>query len=254
MFNFKEYQSKGWTVVKNVFNVGLIDKVLDEYYNTKHIYSFYHEHRGLQEAVANASHHTHITVPSMWKLLDNDEVENVLDLIFEGPAILNTMGLSEVTNKGVYTQRIHRDVRTNTGAYPLWLNMLIMLDKSTEENGATWLLERSQNRSEAPHADEFFANAVRAIGNKGDLLIFDCNLWHCAGQNVVKNPRRIITPFFSRPFIKQQIDLPRLYGEGFGDTLSQRLKQWMGYNARTPTNLGEFYQQNANRFYKSDQG
>ena len=27
------------------------------------------------------------------------------------------------------------------------------------------------NRSEAPSSDDFFANAVRATGNKGDLLV-----------------------------------------------------------------------------------
>lgn len=254
MSNIQKFWENGWTIESSVFDHRLIDEVIQQYYDTKHIYSFYHKQRGIDGLVANASHHTHITVPMMWKLLDNDIVEYYLNEIFDGPAILNTMGLSEVTDQGVYTQKIHRDVRTNTGSYPLWLNMLIMLDDSTEENGATWLLEKSQNKSDAPCSEDFFSNAVRAVGKKGDLLVFDCNLWHCAGQNTTRDARRIITPFFSRPFIKQQIDLPRLYGEGFGDTLSDRLKQWMGYNSRVPSSLGEFYQTNENRFYKSNQG
>lgn len=249
-----KYTQSGWVVIPAVFEHSLIDNVLREYNSTKHIYHFYHKQRGIEELVANASHHTHITVPSMWALLDNAIVEKYINLIFNGPAILNTMGLSEVTNKGVYTQNIHRDVRTNTGSYPLWLNMLIMLDDSTLDNGATWLLERSQNSVNPPSKKEFFKNAVRAIGRKGDLLIFDCNLWHCAGENLTEFPRRIITPFFSRPFVKQQIDIPRVYGEAFGDTFSPRLKQWMGYNSRIPTSLGEFYQKNADRFYQSNQG
>jgi len=249
-----EYNERGWTIIENVFDSGLIDTVIDEFYNTRHIYDFYHECSGIKELVRNASHHTHITVPSMWRLIDNEVMNAYLDAIFQGHAILNTMGLSAVTSAGVYTQNIHRDVRTNTGAYPLWLNMLIMLDDSTEENGATWLLERSQNREDAPTKEEFFGHAVRAVGKKGDLLIFDCNLWHCAGQNMTDSTRHIITPFFSRPFIKQQIDLPRVYGEDFGCKVSPRLQQWMGYHARTPTSLGEFYQKNEDRFYKSNQG
>ena len=253
MGDIEKYRKHGWVVIPSVFEHSLIDKIIDQYYATKHIYDFYHTKKDISNLVANASHHTHITVPAMWDLIDNNVIEEFLSLIFQGPAILNTMGLSEVSNKGVYTQKIHRDVRTNTGSYPLWLNMLIMLDDSTEQNGATWLLEKSQNTVDPPEDEEFFSDAVRATGKKGDLLIFDCNLWHCAGENITDLPRRIITPFFSRPFIKQQIDLPRVYGESFGDTLSPRLKQWMGYNARVPTSLGEFYQKNENRFYKSDQ-
>lgn len=254
MKKLDNFHSKGWMIVESVFDHNLIDRVIKEYYETRHIYKFYHKYRDIENLVANSSHHTHVTVPSMWELLDNKIVEDCLNAIFNGPAILNTMGLSEVTNKGVYTQKIHRDVRTNTGEYPLWLNMLIMLDDSTPQNGATWLLEHSQNQKDAPTPDYFFSNAVRALGKKGDLLVFDCNLWHCAGENKTEAPRRIITPFFSRPFIKQQIDIPRLYGEGFGETLSPRLKQWMGYNARVPTSLGEFYQKEENRFYKTNQG
>jgi len=254
MDRFEEFRERGWIVIPSVFDIRLIDKVLEQYYATKHIFHFYHDKKEITHLTENATHHTHITVPAMWELIDNDVIEHYLNLIFEGPAILNTMGLSEVTNKGVYTQNIHRDVRTNTGPYPLWLNMLIMLDDSTDRNGATWLLDRTRNTSEKPNEEDFFKEAVRAIGKKGDLLIFDCNLWHCAGQNHTDHPRRIITPFFSRPFIKQQLDLPRFYGEGFGNSLTPRLKQWMGYNARVPTSLGEFYQTNENRFYKSDQG
>jgi ectoine hydroxylase-related dioxygenase (phytanoyl-CoA dioxygenase family) len=248
------YFNRGWVVIPDVFEHVVIDEVLSEYYNTKHIYDFYHTRKGIKELVANASHHTHVTAPKMWDLLDNDVVQHLLDNIFKGPAIVNTMGLSEVTSSPVYTQNIHRDVRTNTGAYPLWLNMLIMLDDSTVDNGASWLLEGSQMVSEQPGKEHFFNNAVRATGKKGDLLVFDCNLWHCAGENNTDLPRRIITPFFSRPFIKQQLDIPRVYGEGFGECVSDRLKQFMGYDSRVPTSLGEFYQKDDNRFYKSSQG
>jgi len=249
-----DFENNGWAVIPQVFNKSEIDTVIDEFNSTKHIYNFYQDKRGIGEETANSSHHTHLTVPTMWSLLDNDIVEYVVNEAFQGPAIINTMGLSEVTNQGVYTQKIHRDVRTNTGHYRLYLNTLIMLDDSTEENGATWIMPQSHKCDKAPSEDLFFRESKRAIGKKGDLLVFDCNLWHCAGKNLTPNPRRIITAFFSRPFIKQQIDIPRLYGEGFGECLSPRISQFMGYNSRVPASLGEFYQQSENRFYKSNQG
>jgi ectoine hydroxylase-related dioxygenase (phytanoyl-CoA dioxygenase family) len=54
------------------------------------------------------------------------------------------MGVSRITkNTKTYTENIHRDIRSFTGSNKLWLNTLIMLDDSTEDNGATWLLEGS---------------------------------------------------------------------------------------------------------------
>ena len=251
---FKKLNDNGWFVVPSVFDHQDIDKVVKEYYDTKHIYEFYHKKKGIEELVQNASHHTYTTAPSIWDLVDNKILETIVTNFFGGPGIINTMGLSEVTGKGVYTQNIHRDVRTNTGDYPLYLNTLIMLDDSTEDNGATWLMEGSQQYEKKPEKGEFFTKAVRATGRKGDLLVFNCNLWHCAGENTTQYPRKIITPFFSRPFIKQQLDIPRFYGEDFGQCVSPRIKQFMGYNARIPTSLGEFYQKNECRFYKSGQG
>ena len=249
-----EYYERGWTVIPDVFPEQRICKVLEEYEAVKHVFSYHQSLKGLREVSKNATHHTHLMVPSMWTLLDNDIVEEVVETIFGGKAILNTMGLSEVSSSGVYTQNIHRDVRTNTGPYPLWLNTLIMLDDSTKDNGATWMMENSFDLETAPTTRDFFANAVQACGNRGDLLVFNCNLWHCAGKNTTTSVRRIITPFFSRPFIKQQLDLPRAYGENFAHCLPGRVAQWMGYNSRVPVTLGEFYQKPENRFYKSDQG
>ena len=251
---FDEYFSRGWTVIPNVFDKKIIETVLEEYESVKHVFLFHQGIKGIADQSKNASHHTHLLVPSMLKLIDNDVFHSAVENIFGGNSILNTMGLSEVTSEGVYTQNIHRDVRTNTGDYPLWLNTLIMLDDSNLDNGATWMMEGSQNLSLVPSEKEFFSQSVQACGNKGDLLIFNCNLWHCAGENKTDKARRIITPFFSRPYIKQQLDLPSAYGEGFGDFVSKRIKQWMGYNSRVPKSLGEFYQAKEDRFYKSDQG
>jgi hypothetical protein len=191
-----DFENNGWAVIPQVFNKSEIDTVIDEFNSTKHIYNFYQDKRGIGEETANSSHHTHLTVPTMWSLLDNDIVEYVVNEAFQGPAIINTMGLSEVTNQGVYTQKIHRDVRTNTGHYRLYLNTLIMLDDSTEENGATWIMPQSHKCDKAPSEDLFFRESKRAIGKKGDLLVFDCNLWHALEKILRQTPDESLQHFF----------------------------------------------------------
>jgi ectoine hydroxylase-related dioxygenase (phytanoyl-CoA dioxygenase family) len=148
---------------------------------------------------------------------------------------------------------IHRDIRTFYNV-PMMMNMLVMLDDFTLENGATYLLSASHLKDEKPSEDHFYKYAERATGKKQSILLFDSLLWHAAGINHTDNPRRALTLAFTRPFQKQQLDYPRLLGYELIETLNENLKQVLGYNSRVPTNLDEWYQPPHKRFYKPGQG
>ena len=85
-------------------------------------------------------------------------------------------------------------------------------------------------------------------------LIFNSNLWHAAGVNRSDRSRRALTAAFTRPFVKPQLDYPRALGYERGDDFSPALRQLLGYNARVPTSLDEWYQPPGKRLYKRDQG
>jgi len=246
---------KGWTLIPSVFDEELIENVKANYEKFKKTFIDIQARKGISKETANATHHTHVVCRSMLKFLEQTNTHPILEAYFGGKYILSTMGLSEIPPFGnVYTQKIHRDVRTFTGETHLWVNTLIMLDDSTCENGATFMLEGSHDGSDKPDESHFFANAVRAEGKKGDVLIFDGNIWHSAGQNSTDATRHIVTPIYCKPFIKQQLDYPRAFGPDFGRSISSHLRQILGYNALTPVTLEEFYQKDEDRFYKSDQG
>ncbi len=84
--------------------------------------------------------------------------------------------------------------------------------------------------------------------------MFNSNLWHAAGVNRSDRPRRALTLAFTRPFVKQQLDYPRALGYDRGDSFSPALRQLLGYNARVPSSLDEWYQPLDKRLYKRDQG
>ena len=66
------------------------------------------------------------------------------------------MGLSKIEPGGsVYTQKIHRDVRSFPGSTDLWINTLIMLDDSTSNNGATWIYKKSHKIANKPTDKNF---------------------------------------------------------------------------------------------------
>ncbi len=85
-------------------------------------------------------------------------------------------------------------------------------------------------------------------------MVFDSNLWHAAGVNCTDRPRRALTLAFTRPFVKQQLDYPRALGYERGASFSPGLRQLLGYNARVPASLEEWYQPPDRRMYKRDQG
>lgn len=173
---------------------------------------------------------------------------------FNGNFILNSYGgLKNLPSKPSYVVKVHRDIRFFSGSFPLMLNMLIMLDDFTLENGATYLLAKSHLQPEKPTDEHFYEHAQRATGKCGDVLFFNSNLWHAAGLNTSTQERRAITITFTKPFMKQQLDYPHAVGTEKLLKLSTNLQQVIGYFSRTPGNLNDWYQIPEKRFYRPGQ-
>ncbi len=210
---------------------------------------------GVGDASDGTVHHLPLSGGAFLELLERELRWDVLDDFFGGPYILNTYGgVLNLPGNLSYVGRIHRDLRSYSGELPLMAQWLVMLDDFSEENGATYLLSRSHRLATAPPEATFFAVADRAIGPAGSIVLFNSNLWHAAGENRSSAPRRALTVAFTRPFIKQQLDYPRALGYELADSFSPRLRQLLGYNARVPSSLDEWYQPAERRLYRRDQG
>ena len=59
---------------------------------------------------------------------------------------------------------------------------------------------------------------------------------------------------WTRPYLKQQFDYPRYLGYGYGEGLSEKVRQALGYNARVPATLEEWYRPTDQRMYRVGQG
>ena len=246
---------KGWAVVPGAYPAALMSEIKQAMVEVYPLYRRLHAKRGLSEAAEYALHHLPVVCPEVLRLLRRNPVHAHLTWYFGGKYILNTLGGSIIPpGAEIYTRRIHRDIRSFSGSARLMINTLIMLDDCTEENGATWVLSGSHLQADEPDPDDFYARAERAIGRRGDVLLFDANLWHAAGENRSDGGRHLLTPIYTRPFLKQQLDYPRALGPDRGLVLDEELRQVLGYNARTPVHLLDFYQQPEDRWYRSDQG
>lgn len=186
---------------------------------------------------------------------DCGEALKALTRFFGGPYVLNTFGgVLNLPQEIAYVGKVHRDLRTFSGSLDLMAQLLIMLDDFTDENGATYFLDGSHLLKDRPSDEEFFPQASRAVGAAGSIVLFNSNLWHAAGVNRTGRMRRALTLAFTRPYLKPQFDYPRALGYDRGDRFSPALRQLLGYNARIPASLDEWYQPPARRMYRPDQG
>lgn len=252
--HLEEIGKNGWTIIDNLVTSELTGDLRVE------IDLAYEECRSIQvkngiEANTDGTvHHLLAFGGAFLFFLEKLYCHEILAGFFNAPYILNTYGgVINLPQKASYVANIHRDIRTFYNI-PMMMNMLVMLDDFTLENGATYLLSGSHAKDEKPTEETFYKCAERAVGKAGSILLFDSLLWHAAGINRTDRPRRALTLAFTRPFQKQQLDYPRLLGYDKTDSFSEDLRQILGYNSRVPTSLDEWYQTPAKRFYKPGQG
>lgn len=209
---------------------------------------------GVDETTAGTVHHLPAARPSFVEFIEQNPATPYIERFFMGPYILNSFGGNfNYPGEVNYAAGVHRDIRTFSYPRRLILNTLVMLDDFTAENGATWLMPRSQRLEAKPSDEAFRIAAVQATGPAGSIVMWDANLWHAAGVNGTQKPRRSVTPMFCVPWMKPGFDYPRALGyDAIG--ISEHARQVLGYNARIPATLEEWYQPPESRFYKGSQG
>ncbi len=250
-----EMNTRGWVVLPDMVSPQHVSRMLDDietaYITCREIQT----RNGIAAETTNTVHHLPVLSDGFIQFLDDLVIHPYLEAYFGGPYILNSFG-GALNNQGAvsYANRIHRDVRSYTREIRLMVNTLVMLDDFTVEKGATRMLSGSHLTPEKPEQADFEANAESAIGKAGSILIFDSNVWHAAGESTSTEPRRSVTPLFTRPFLKQQFDYPRALGYDYGETISESLRQILGYNSRVPATLDEWYQPPQKRMYRPGQG
>lgn len=247
---------RGWVVFEAAVEPALVTRMRDDLDAAWDICRAIQVKNGVAADADRTVHHLVGLKPSFLDYIDaSAPMAPYLEHYFQGRCILNSFG-GAINTRGhtSYAQRIHRDIRSYSGDMPLLLNTLVMLDDFTTDNGATYMLTGSHKRAEKPNDAAFYAAAERTVGPAGSVLVFNSNVWHAGGDNTTDRARRSVTPMYCKPFIKQQYDYPRAVGYDRGDELAPHTRQILGYNARVPASLDEWYQPPEHRMYKGDQG
>lgn len=252
-----EIEVLGFSLFENVVPSEMIVALRNDIEIHTKICADWQKKNNLPSGMDGSGHHVLGREDSLDHFLYNFFLDEYISAYFENSAfILNSYGavdnLPQSKNTYQHAHHFHRDVRTYSNGFRLMLNMLVMIDDFTIENGATKVVAGSHKVKERP-SDEFLENnTIQVTGSAGCIILFDSNLWHSAAPNKTDSSRKALTPTFTRAFMKQQMDYPRMLGEEFPK--NEKMRQLLGYNSRVPASHDEWYQPPEKRMYKPGQG
>jgi ectoine hydroxylase-related dioxygenase (phytanoyl-CoA dioxygenase family) len=248
-------ETRGWFLFDAVVDESLVKDLIVDLERSYEIRRPIQIRNGVDANTEGTAHHLLADGKSFVEFLRRAYLDEYIKTYFGGNYILNAFGGNlNLRRQFTYASNVHRDVRTYTRELRLLLNIIVMLDDFTLENGATYLMGGSHLSKEKPSDEEFFSRADRCTGRSGSIVLWDSNIWHAAGENKTDLPRRSLSLIYSVPFMKQQFDYPRTLGYENADSFSETFRQITGFNARVPATLDEWYQPPEKRFYKRDQG
>lgn len=207
--------------------------------------------KGMALSQAGIAHHVLPAHPSLAALIEDLPGAATVEWFLGGSFILNSFGglLNRPAGPGEYLHRWHRDLRAFSAAddIRLMINMLVTLDDFTEANGGT-LLDLGSHRRREDRPDE--RRIARFEAPAGSVLLFDSRLFHAAGPNRSDAVRRALTLTFTPPYFKPQIDHVKQFGVERTEAASETFKRRIGWYARVPESLDDWYNPPERRFYR----
>jgi len=150
---------------------------------------------------------------------------------------------------------IRQDYHVNFGHIKhvpgLAMDCLLAISDITATNGAVEVLPGSHYVTEEPRLENLLPETVTITASAGSMVLVDGALWHRELNNESEGELAYITHQFSYPIVKPQFDYCTVLGEARMQALPERTKRFLGWEARVPTNLQEFYRPAADRLYKA---
>jgi ectoine hydroxylase-related dioxygenase (phytanoyl-CoA dioxygenase family) len=136
---------------------------------------------------------------------------------------------------------IHVDNKRFINNYAEGLACIVLLDDFTIENGATYFLPGSHLSPEKPDTENFYRDAIRLLGNAGDVMYFNPRIWHAAGENTTGVWRHSLTIGVSRPHVKQYTDIPESLKDVDLSKYPNTVLKRLGIYAQSAPSIAAYY-------------
>jgi len=253
--HINKIQKDGYTIVNNVLSLDeckLISEKLDKL--TEEDLKYFGKERLAQLNEIGIIRALMAKDGYFTTLILHPKVYPIVSAIMGETAILHLQNSIIVYPEKKHGQsHFHRDFQKDfVSSKPLSLNAIWMIDDFNRETGATWIVPGTHKESEWPSEEYLEKNAIQVNGKAGSVMIFDSMLIHKGGSNKSNIIRRAVNHQFTRPFIKQQIDLPSFLGEKYDK--NSKIGQILGYWSIPPNSVEQFRCDPDKRTYRSGQG
>lgn len=233
-----EIKYYGYTKLDGFFNEGIIESLTelvnleyDKFLKSKNIYPDLPQRDVNDKRLYNL----HNIDKKFIDLISNDELDKILKYFLNDKfyRLLPENSSNYILNyfnarsSGNYLD-LHIDSHIPyIGENLIMMQMVILLEDSTYENGCTIVVPGSHNSGQ--FCDRDFKNAVKLEGKKGDVIFWDSRLWHGALENKTLKSRWAIIATFSQWWIKQSMDIQGNLKDEIYKKLSDNQKVLLGF-------------------------
>jgi len=188
------------------------------------------------------------------ELAMHPQILDFVDRLVGATAILHLQNAIIVEpNKRHHQAAYHRDFAKDfVSDKVLALNAMFAIDEFSTMSGGTWVVPRTHTVAAIPSDHYLAEHAIQIEAPQGSVILFDGLLVHKAGDNLTNQFRRAINHLYTRPFIKQQIDLAAMMAGKLEP--ESRAAQLLGLWTVPPCSVEEFRVDPEKRTYKGGQG
>jgi ectoine hydroxylase-related dioxygenase (phytanoyl-CoA dioxygenase family) len=244
-----ELETLGYTIVENVFSPTVVNDLKE------HLKIALEEDEKMfsSQAAKNPDLIVDMSIhhPVFLQSLDNDKMMEIFSRILGSNCILYSYTstiLKPKKKSGVHN--MHIDTNKFIPNYITGVVMTMPLDDFTNENGATLYLPGSHNSSTVPSEETFSKYSQSTARKAGDALFFNPRVFHRAADNNTDKIRYGLTIYATRNFFKPRFNFQRMIPKETLPLLSERVTNFLGFNARIPESMEEFYLPADKRIYK----
>lgn len=253
MNNYLEHFKYGIHIERAVFSKDEVVELKKRFFLALDYCKKIREECGVESNMKNTVHHVLFLDEYFQKAIEKEKNIKNIDFFFEGKKfILNSIGGNNNINTN-YANSIHRDTRFFTKD-KLMLNTIWCLSPINIDTGGTEMMLGSEDLEFKPSIEEFDKKSITIDANPGDIVYFDSRIWHKAGTPKLSTTERIIlTPIYSRPFIKPGFNYAKALQNTNNNEQSDFIKQISSYYSDIPDNHHDWYNFNERCFYQKEQ-
>ncbi len=143
--------------------------------------------------------------------------------------------------------RFHTDVPVWTNNVTLSINNFYLIDDTTSENGATWVIPGS-HLLELPPTDSYIdRHKIQVTGKAGSVIMLHSKLYHATGTNYTNNHRKCIANLMRRSFMKPQFNWQKVLTPDAIAYMNDETKRLFDFYTSPPNSADEYYKEGVRR-------